>query len=126
METKSALSRHILSSITDCLFSEDKPPRRFFGLILVALFGAILLAMLCLGAAPFRDGAWDAIILLNGGWRIVSGQIPHTDYHNPVGPLTYLLVAFGIKVAGPSTSAIPYAPPFGCRRRRVRYWMEYS
>jgi hypothetical protein len=108
MEARSTLLRQFLSNLSDCVFSETKPPRRFFAFILTALFGALLLLMLCLGAAPIRNGAWDVVILLNGGWRIVSGQIPHTDYHNPLGPLTYLLVAFGMKVAGPSTAAIPY------------------
>jgi len=63
--------------------------------------------MLYLGASPINDGAWDVVILLNGGWRIVSGQIPYVTFHTPVGPLIYLLVAFGMKVVGPSTAAIP-------------------
>ncbi len=108
METKPALSRRFLCALSNYVSSETKPPRRSLALILVALFGALLLAMLWLGAPPIRDGAWDVIMLLNGGWRIFSGQVPYTDYHNPIGPLPYLLIAFGMKVAGPSIAAIPY------------------
>jgi hypothetical protein len=34
--------------------------------------------------------------------------VPHTDFHNAIGPLTYLLVAFGMKIAAPSSSSIVY------------------
>ena len=108
METKPTLTSQFLCGLSDCVFSDSKPSRRLFSLALAALFGALILAMLCLGAPPIRDGAWDVVMLLNGGWRIVSGQVPYVDYHNPIGPLTYLLIAFGMKVAGPSTAAIPY------------------
>src|SRR5271168_4199303 len=100
MEAGSTLLRQFLSNLGDCVFSDARPPRRYFAFILVALFAAMFSVMLWLGAPPIRDGAWDIIMLLNGGWRVFSGQIPHVDYHNPIGSLTYLLIAFGMKVAG--------------------------
>jgi hypothetical protein len=73
-------------------------------LLLLVSFGAILIVV---GAAPVA-GPWDMVALLDGGWRILNGQVPHTDFHNPIGPLTYLLVAFGMEIAAPSTSALAY------------------
>jgi len=52
---------------------------------------------------------WDIFILLDSGWRIFSGQIPHTDFHNPIGPLTYELIALGMRLAGPSLRSIAYS-----------------
>ncbi len=48
------------------------------------------------------------VSLLDGGWRIVNGQIPHTTFHVPVGSLTYLLAAFGMKIVAPSASSLTY------------------
>ncbi|TPK92604.1 hypothetical protein [Mesorhizobium sp. B2-4-17] len=49
---------------------------------------------------------WDIFILLDGGWRILSGQVPHHDFYTPVGPLVYWLSALGMYVAGPSLKGI--------------------
>jgi hypothetical protein len=59
------------------------------------------------GAAPIT-GPWDMAPLLDGGWRILNGQVPHTDFHNPIGALTYLMIAFGMKIGAPSVSAVAF------------------
>lgn len=41
-------------------------------------------------------------MLLGEAWRILCGQVPHTDFHNPIGPLPYFLIALGMKVSDPS------------------------
>jgi hypothetical protein len=48
------------------------------------------------------------MFFLDGGWRILNGQIPHRDFSNPIGPLTYCLIAFGMILAPPSTASIAY------------------
>ncbi len=72
--------------------------------------------MLYLGPVSIGRGAWDVVVLLNGAWRILCGQVPNMDYHSPLGPLTFLLVALGMKAAGPSAAAIPIGIVFlaGC------------
>jgi hypothetical protein len=35
----------------------------------------------------------DTFIMLDGGYRIMSGQVPHVDFHSPLGALAYLLPA---------------------------------
>lgn len=91
---------HLLYSTSDYGYHRSR-------LILLGIFLPFAILCLILGAAPIT-GPWDVAVLLDGGWRIVSGQIPHTDFHNPIGPLAYLLVAFGMKVARPATSSIAY------------------
>jgi hypothetical protein len=89
-------------------FSESKSGYRWAGLGLLAFFVPLVAAFAILGAPPVTGGPWDMLGFLAGGWRIVNGQIPHTDFHDPLGPLTFLLTAFGMKVATPSTASITY------------------
>jgi hypothetical protein len=96
-----------VETLSQTLCSESALGYRRAGYALLAVF-VMLGMMLIVGGAPPVDEPWDTNLLLNGGWRIVSGQVPHTDFHNPIGPLSYLLVAFGMKVAAPSTSSIAY------------------
>lgn len=49
---------------------------------------------------------WDVFVLLNGGWRILNGQIPHVDFYNPIGIFAYLPVVLGMKIGGVSSSAL--------------------
>lgn len=50
----------------------------------------------------------DTPILLDGGWRVYQGQRPHVDFYSPLGPVMYLLVAFGMWLGGLSASALVY------------------
>jgi hypothetical protein len=99
-----APSRWKMASALD---SESLRGYRNCGFILLAFFALIVGISTALGAAPIT-GPWDVAILLDGGWRIVNAQAPHTDFHNPIGPLAYMLVAFGMKIHSPSTAAITY------------------
>jgi hypothetical protein len=40
--------------------------------------------------------SWDVFILLDGGYRIVDGQVPDGDFANPIGPLVYIFVSLGV------------------------------
>jgi hypothetical protein len=52
---------------------------------------------------------WDILILLDGGYRITQGQVPNTDFTNPIGPLTYELVSLGMRLQrDPSLAAVSY------------------
>ncbi|HEY3258689.1 MAG TPA: hypothetical protein VGJ95_00225 [Pseudonocardiaceae bacterium] len=68
------------------------------------------LACLSLWAAPAPIMApWDVFILLDGGYRIMAGQAPGTDFANPIGPLTYGLVSLGMRLESvPSLAAVSY------------------
>lgn len=90
------------------IFSESKAGYRWAGLSLLAFFAILALVFAILGAAPVAGGPWDTDLILDAAWRIVNGQVPHTDYHVSLGPLTYLLAAFGMKIASPSAASITY------------------
>ena len=93
--------------LTDALCSQSGRGYRLAGISLLAFFGCVV-AILCIWGSGPVAGPWNMAILLDGAWRILHGQVPHTDFHNPIGPVPYLLVAFGMRVAAPSTSSIPY------------------
>ncbi len=89
-------------------FLDESPKgyRRAF-VALVGVTGVLALALVHFGAAPIK-APWDMHVLLDGGWRILNGQIPNVDYYDPIGPVTYALIALGMKLGHPSTSAIAY------------------
>jgi len=93
--------------LTRTICSESLLGYRRSRLALLAVFLLLGIILSVVGAPPVA-GPWDMVPLLDGGWRIVSGQVPNTDFHNSIGPLTYLLVAFGMKITAPSTSSITY------------------
>jgi len=96
-----------LDRLARLLESESPRAYRLFGCLVAAIFIVISGDLIILGAAPIA-APWDVMCMLDGAWRMVSGQILYTDVHNPVGPLTYLLIAFGLKVAPPSVASICY------------------
>ncbi|HXW13759.1 MAG TPA: hypothetical protein VEN79_04550 [Terriglobia bacterium] len=93
--------------LSQTMCSESFLGYRRSGFALLAIF-ILLEIILGMAGAPPVAGPWDTAALLDAGWRIVNGQVPHTDFHNPIGPLAYLLVAFGMKIAAPSTASITY------------------
>lgn len=85
----------------------SKPSRSclLFGLLL----GAICAAALFIGAVPtFRFGH-DDFFFLENGWRAIHGQRPQLDYFSSWGPVTFLAMAFGLKLARYSPNGIGYA-----------------
>lgn len=51
----------------------------------------------------------DTIILLDGGWRVLNGQRPHVDFYSAFGPLSYLIAAAGLKLAGLRVTGLVYS-----------------
>lgn len=103
MRATPLLSEHLIAAA-----GSDSPlgyRRAFWTLIvLFAVAGTVVAVQ---GAAPIT-GPWDVMAALDEGWRILRGQAPHVDFHNPIGPLSYELIALGMSIGTPSTSSIPY------------------
>jgi hypothetical protein len=78
-----------------------------FGALLFLLAGLGLL-FLVMGAPAMNGFAGDVPVLLDGGWRIYNGQVPHRDFYNFLGDLPFYVVWLGMKVGKPSVSAIDY------------------
>lgn len=104
LRSKQSLLQRIIKVST----TESEESYKFFSIVLVVIFTSVSLILLSTGASHINAIPWDVLLLLDAGWRILNGQIPHTDYYNPIGPLTYLLTALGMKVAQPSVSSIVY------------------
>lgn len=83
--------------------------RRHSAWIITAGAAALLLAIVSVWMAPTAiEAPWDVFILLDGGCRIWLGQVPNTDFSNPIGPLVYELTAFGMQVGGPAVRSIAH------------------
>ncbi len=106
------LASSTIVQLSRAIFSESKAGYRWAGGILLAFFAILALGFAILGAPPVAGGPWDTDLILDAGWRIVNGQVPHTGFHVPLGPLTYLLAAFGMKITLPSTASITYGSVF--------------
>src|SRR3954467_5106842 len=47
----------------------------------------------------------DLLFNLAGAWQVHLGQVPHVDFHDPTGRLSFLLTALGFDLLGPGPSA---------------------
>ncbi len=76
------------------------------------VFLAVLLTVCAvtafIGAVPTAVFGHDAFFLLDNGWRSVCGQRPQVDYYSPWGPVTFLIVGCGLKLAHYTANGIGY------------------
>jgi hypothetical protein len=72
--------------------------------VLVAALYFICLGML--GTGPINRFGNDALVLLDGGWRLLSGQIPYRDFYLALGPLEFLIMAGGMLLTHGSPQGI--------------------
>jgi hypothetical protein len=47
----------------------------------------------------------DLLFNLAGAWQVYLGQVPHVDFHEPSGRLSFQLTALGFHLVGPGPSA---------------------
>jgi len=104
--SRSRIAR-LSAKLSGLLCSESPTNYRRAAAVLLAFFLLLAIVQCILGAPPLA-GPWDMVTLLDGGWRIINGQIPHQDFYNPNGSLTYELIAFGLRIGHPSTSSVTY------------------
>src|ERR1700681_4846280 len=76
-----------------------------------------LVALIILGLCLVRGyvGMWgsriytqDAFPILDGAWRVINGQRPHVDFYTGLGPMTYLMTAAGMVIAGGNAAGLAY------------------
>jgi hypothetical protein len=107
--------------------AENRPPilRRMFRVLLdwFASSGSplklrsaflVLLAVMCgvtafIGVVPTLIYGHDNFLLLENGWRVLSGQRPQLDFWSSWGPVMFLAVAAGLKLGKASPNGIGYA-----------------
>jgi hypothetical protein len=49
---------------------------------------------------------WDLLFNLAGAWHLHFGHVPHVDFHEAVGRLTFILTNIGFGIAGFSPRAL--------------------
>jgi hypothetical protein len=82
-------------------------------LTIAVLLAIILCICLRIGIVPMRSYVHDVVSFADNAWRLLWGQRPHVDYSSGLGPVTYLLWALGIKVAGGNLNGLGYGIAFG-------------
>ena len=66
----------------------------------------LAVALVAIGPTLVVLAPWDIFIDLDEAWRLHNGQVPHTDFHTPVGPLRFLLISVGMSLIGPQLNAV--------------------
>ena len=61
--------------------------------------------LLASGLVLSREMTWDLLFNLAGAWHIEHGHVPHRDFHDPLGPLSFALTNLGFRFAGPTAMA---------------------
>jgi hypothetical protein len=77
-------------------------------LAIAALLAVILCICIRTGIVPMRSYVEDIIFFADNAWRVVWGQRPHVDYSSGMGPVTYLISALGMKLAGGNLNGLGY------------------
>ncbi|MGO9940788.1 MAG: hypothetical protein ACLPH3_24250 [Terracidiphilus sp.] len=97
----------LAEGFSSILTSVSKAGYRRSGIALLGLFIPVAFMECALGAPPIA-GPWNVLLFLDEAWRVVNGQVPQTDFYSPIGPMTALFTAIGMKIAPPSASSITY------------------
>ena len=72
---------------------------------------AHLLGLGLVGAAlPLWFGRYGLVVfdhslVVDGAWRVLHGQVPYRDFHTPLGPVTFWIVAAALRIFGPTMAA---------------------
>lgn len=66
--------------------------------VLVLSSVLLVVAAVAIGMPTQTDYPWSASVLLDGGWRMIHGQVPHQDFHTPIGPIYLLTVATAMRL----------------------------
>lgn len=89
----------------------DARRARWITLAVLSALVLYLVIIASLATGPINIFHNDVFILLDDGWRVLNGQVPHRDFYSPLGPLEYWIVAGGMLVTngGPQGIAIGIA-----------------
>lgn len=84
----------------------SRAPWFIAGAALFALVGIAFVSLWTAGSGEQNFAVWDTCFWLNSGWRILHGQVPHSDFSLTTGtPLGYL-TALGMKLKGACVGSI--------------------
>jgi hypothetical protein len=75
-------------------------------LVCTAVFSALLMVP---GKTLVTAYPHDTLLYLDGAYRLAQGQIPHRDFHMPLGALSYVFPYLGLRLSGSYGAALPTA-----------------
>ena len=104
--TPGSLAREYPKLLTAAFVASAKAPA-----VTVLSLLAILVtcgATLAVGLPQMTVDGHDVFGFLDGGWRVLQGQVPHVDFYSAMGPLYYLVWAAGLKFAHYRVEGIVY------------------
>jgi hypothetical protein len=58
-------------------------------------------ALLSPGLVLSHEMTWDFLFNLAGAWHLQNGHVANIDFHDPVGPLNFVLTLLGFEWVGP-------------------------
>jgi hypothetical protein len=70
--------------------------------IVLAFLSTLILYLVVIAkfaSGPINVFHNDALLLLDDGWRVLNGQVPHRDFNSPLGPLEFWIVGGGMLLA---------------------------
>ena len=73
---------------------------------------SIILFNYVIGSIPITRFGHDLPILLDGGWRVYSGQIPHSDFNSALGFFPFLILSIAIHISGNTPNALGLSDSF--------------
>lgn len=91
-------------------FLNSAPTRRTAWLVAAFLALAALIMVLLLlvpGRTVATQHLWDIMTFIDAADRVNHGQVPNRDFHSPLGPLAYLLLAMGAGLSGGFAGMMP-------------------
>ena len=74
--------------------------------VLISFMAALTCGIARIGAPTLNGRVCDSLVFLDGAWRILNGQTPHTGFFSHIGSFPYYLTALGMKLGHPSFSAL--------------------
>ncbi|MDQ7825268.1 MAG: hypothetical protein RDV48_20880 [Candidatus Eremiobacteraeota bacterium] len=86
---------------------DGQEPSSFCMFLLLAFFIAVVAGLIIRVGPLINTLFWiDTVLLMDGGWRVLCGQIPHGDFHSGLGLLTFVFIALSMKWVGLSLWSI--------------------
>ena len=80
--------------------------------IALAVLSALLLDLIViatLSTGPINVFHNDVLLLLDDGWRVLNGQVPHRDFNSPLGPVEFWLIGAGMLLSHGSAQGIAFS-----------------
>ena len=78
----------------------------------VLILGSIFVLIVFHGNTYFSDFAQDTFVYFDGSHRLNMGQVPHKDFHTPLGVASYLITYLGFLLKGSYAGSLELASFF--------------